>query len=186
MLLSLRRNNNGMTVVEVVVTITFFCAALLLMAPRVSQLLRPNHAKQECLALKETLENLVQRSAYTGLPYIFIIDMDSNTAWGIQTDNALRFAGGRSLNDVTSIENVYDTMLRFGPEFKFLDVDYADTVKFENGLVPIRFVNGTNEHVLLHMVCGGQIFTMWLQPFIAQVHIYEGYLDFDEVYYREK
>lgn len=184
MLVKLRHNVRGMTVVEVVVTITFFCTAFLLMAPRANMLLRPNHALQECMLLRETLENLIQRSAYTGLPYVFVIDMDGNSAWGIQTENVPRVMGGRPLNDVTSIENVYENIIRFGPDFKFLDVDYADTVKFENGLAPIRFVNGTNEHVLLHMQCGNEIFTLWMQPFIAQIHVFEGYLDFDEVYYQ--
>lgn len=181
----IKYNRRGMTVVEVVVLITFVSAILLLFAPRVSQVLRPNQPVQESMLLKETLENLIQKSASTGLPYIFVIDMDNNTAWGLQTSNAPQFINSRPLSNSLSIENMYDSILHFGPDFKFLDVEYADTVKFENGLAPIRFVNGINEHVLLHMLCGDQVYTLWMQPFIAQIYVFEDYLTFENVYYQK-
>lgn len=178
-------NSHGMTVVEVIVLITLFSTMLLLFTPRVFSLLRPSQPVQECMALKDTLEKLIQKSASTGLPYIFVIDMDNNTAWGVQTTNVPQFSNARPLSNPTSIENMYDSILHFGPGFDFLDVEYADTVKFENGLAPIRFVNGTNEHALLHMLCGNQVFTLWIQPFIAQIHVFEDYLTFENIYYQK-
>lgn len=178
-------DTRGMTVVEVVVLVTLFSTLLLLFAPRVSSWLRPSQPVQECMALKDTLEKLIQKSASTGLPYIFVIDMDNNTAWGVQTANVPQFSNARPLNSSTAIENMYDSILHFGPDFKFLDVEYADTVKFENGLAPVRFVNGTNEHVLMHVLCGDQVFTLWMQPFIAQIYVFEDYLTFENVYYQK-
>lgn len=180
-----KHNAKGMTVVEVVVLITLFGTVLLLFAPRVSMLIRPAAPVEECLALKDTLESLIQRSAATGLSYVFVIDMDNNSAWGMQTENLPRFTGARPLSGSTAIENMYDSILHFGPHFKFLDVEYANTVKFENGLAPVRFVNGTNEHVILHILCGDEVFTMWVQPFLAQVYVFEDYLGFEDVYYRK-
>lgn len=171
--------------VEVVVLVTLFGTLLFLFAPLVSSLLRPSRPVQECMALKDTLEKLIQKSASTGLPYIFVIDMDNNTAWGVQTANVPQFSNTRSLNNSTAIENMHDSILHFGPDFKFLDVEYADTVKFENGMAPVRFVNGTNEHVLLHVLCGDQVFTLWIQPFIAQIYVFEDYLTFDNIYYQK-
>lgn len=180
----LRHNSRGITVVEVVVIAALLGMTFLLMAPRLSLILRPNYALQECMLLKETLENLLQRSGQTGLSYIFIIDMDNNAAWAVQAENAPLLKSRFPQNNALAIENINETSLRFGPAFKFLDVEYADTVKFENGLAPIRFVNGTNEHVLLHILCDDETVTMWVQPFIAQVHVFEGYLNFDDIYYQ--
>lgn len=174
-----------MTVVEVVVLLTLCATLLLLFIPRMPVFSRYNQPAQECLALKDALEKLIQKSASTGLPYLYVIDMDNNRAWGVQTVNVPQYSNMRPLN-ATAIETMYDSFLRFGPDFKFLDVEYADTVKFENGLAPVRFVNGTNEHVLLHMLCDGQAFTLWLQPFIAQIYIFEDYLTFENVYYQKK
>lgn len=179
---SMQVNDKGVTVVEVVVLASLFCIVFLLFAPRVSFFIKPETSQVYGLRLKDVLENLIQRSASTGLPYIFIIDMDNNTAWGLQTANMPRSPGVRPLGRSTAIENMYDTIMQFGPGFKFLDVEYADTVKFENGLAPIRFDTGFNEHVLLHMQCEGVVYTLWLQPFIAQVYLFEGYFTFDDVY----
>lgn len=179
------KHNLGITVVEVVVLITLFGTILLLFAPRVSMLLKPQTPVEECLLLKDTLESLIQRSAITGLSYVFVIDLDSNRAWGLQTENLPRVMGAEPLRGTTAIENMYDTILHFGRDFKFLDVEYADTVKFENGLAPVRFFNGTNEHVILHMQCDDKVFTMWLQPFLAQVYLFEGYYTFENIYYQK-
>lgn len=179
-------NTYGMTVVEVVVLFTLCATLLLVFAPRLPLLSRYSQPARECLALKDTLEKLIQKSASTGLPYLFVIDMDNGRAWGIQTDNILRYSNPWPLNNIPVIETMYDSFLYFGSDFKFLDVEYADTVKFENGLAPVRFINGTNEHVLLHMQSNGQTFTMWLQPFSAQIYIFEDYLTFENVYYQKK
>lgn len=177
--------NKGVTVVEVVVLISLFCLVFALFFPRVSTLIKPETSAVYCLRLKESLESLIQRSASTGLPYVFVIDMDANSAWGLQTDNLPRFMGSKPLGRSMAIENMYDSVMQFGPEFKFLDVEYADTVKFENGLAPIRFDNGFNEHVLLHIEYSDMLYTLWLQPFIAQVYIFEGYFTFDNIYYQK-
>lgn len=179
-------NASGMTVVEVVVLFTLCATLLLVFVPRVPLLSRYSQPAQECLVLKDALEKLIQKSASTGLPYLFVIDMNNGRAWGIQTDNIPQYSNAWPLSNIPAIETMYDSFLYFGPDFKFLDVEYADTVKFENGLAPVRFVNGINEHVLLHMQSDGQDFTMWLQPFIAQVYIFEDYLTFENVYYQKK
>lgn len=178
-------NNKGITVVEVVVVVTLFCVVLAAFAPRVSALVRPNTPETACLRLKENMERLKQKSAATGLPYMFVIDMDNNAAWGIQTANMPFAPNTRPLARSTTIESMYESVLRFGPQFKFLDVEFAATVKFENGMTAIRFNNGFNDHVLLHVQNADRLFTLWLQPFNSQINVAEGYWTFDDIYYQK-
>jgi prepilin-type N-terminal cleavage/methylation domain-containing protein len=159
----------GFTLIELIVVIALFGIVMLTAVPNVRHLLTDETRKvSQWILLQVPL--LKTRAMSEKTMYTLHADMDDNTIWishGYMTEDEMAAAKdyGRFLGD-----SVY-----------LLDVEYDNGDVVDAGDAAIRFYpKGYSDRVILHLEeDSGDRRSFFIEPFLRQVDIAEGYVEFE-------
>lgn len=166
----LKRRRNGFTLIELVVVIALVGIMLLVAIPNFQHLFGDNARKTSQWILLR-VPSVRDRAVSENQIYALHVDMDNRKLW---------FSNGSMLDE--DLTSAMESGLQLSDDIQILDVLYVDEGPINGGDAPIFFYpKGYSDKAILHLEKDdGARLSFLFEPFLKQVEMIDGYVDFEE------
>ena len=163
------RQNQGFTLLELIVVISLLSIMLVLTVPRFHSALFLDETKKNARWIIGKIQSLKEAAIRDQKQYTLHIDLDTERFW--ETDESM------------SPETLESTALNAEPlpdGLKIADIEFPIRGKIDSGKAEITFYkDGHSDKVLIHLQDGAEYITYLIEPFLSDVTRYETYARFE-------
>ena len=162
--------NEGFTLLELIVVISLLGIMLVLTVPRFHETLFLDESKTSSRWIIGKIQALKEAAVRNQKNYTLHIDLDSDRFW--ETDESMS-------PETTEAAAVNAEPLPGG--LRITDIEYPVSGKINSGQADIEFYkNGYSDKVFIHLQDGETQVSYLIEPFLSEVSRYETIIGFDE------
>ena len=162
--------NEGFTLLELIVVITLLGIMLVLTVPRFHETLFLDESKTSSRWIIGKIQALKEAAVRNQKNYTLHIDLDSDRFW--ETDESMS-------PEATEAAAVNAEPLPSG--LRITDIEYPIRGKINSGRADIEFYkNGYSEKVFIHLQEGETQVSYLIEPFLSEVSRYEATIGFEK------
>jgi len=166
------RQNNGFTLIELIVVISLISLMLFFAIPRFQNSVLSDNTKKVSRWIIAKVHALKERAVRDQKLYALHVSLDSNRLW---TTN--EFMSEQELQNAA--QNAYE----LPDDIKVLDVEYPDEEIISVGRADIYFYKrGYSDKAMIHIENNdNEQLSFLIEPFLSRVRMYETYVDFEDL-----
>ena len=162
--------NDGFTLLELIVVISLLGIMLVVTVPRFQETLFLDQSKTSSRWIIGKIQSLKEAAVRNQKRYTLHIDLDSERFW--ETDESM---------SQEAIENAALNADSLPSGLKITDIEYPIHGKINSGQAEIAFYkNGYSDKVFIHIQDGETHISYLIEPFLTQVSRYETYVGFED------
>jgi len=165
------RQNNGFTLIELIVVISLISLMLFFAIPRFQNSVLSDNTKKVSRWIIAKVHALKERAVRDQKLYVLHVSLDSNRLW---TTNELM--------SEQELQNAAQNAYELPGDIKVLDVEYPDEEKISVGRADIYFYKrGYSDKAMIHIENNdNEQLSFLIEPFLSRVRMYETYVDFED------
>ncbi len=165
------KQNNGFTLIELIVVISLISIMLVFAVPRFHDTVLSDNTKTVSRWIILKVQSLKQRAVHDQKLYALHIDIDTDRLW--------------ITNESMSEEEVEKALLKafeLPDDISLLDVEYPEKEKVSSGQADIFFYKkGYSDRALVHISNeDNERFSFLIETFLSRVKLFEKYVSFEE------
>lgn len=165
------KQNNGFTLIELIVVISLVSIMLVFAVPRFHDTVLSDNTKTVSRWIILKVQSLKQRAVHDQKLYALHIDIDTDRLW--------------ITNESMSEEEVEKALLKafeLPDDISLLDVEYPEKEKVSSGQADIFFYKkGYSDRALVHISNeDNERFSFLIETFLSRVKLFEKYVSFEE------
>jgi len=162
--------NDGFTLLELMVVISLLGIMLALTVPRFHETLFLDESKTSSRWIIGKIQALKEAAVRNQKNYTLHIDLDSDRFW--ETDESM---------SPEAIETAAVNAESLPSGLRITDIEYPIHGKINSGQADIEFYrNGYSDKVFIHLQDGETQVSYLIEPFLSEVSRYETYIGFDK------
>jgi prepilin-type N-terminal cleavage/methylation domain-containing protein len=163
-------NNNGFTLIELIVVMALLSIMLTFSIPRFHEALFLDDTKTSSRWIIGKVRSLKEMSIRNQKQYVLHIDLDTQRVW--ESDESM---------SAEDLESAALNAHALPGDIKILDVEFPSAGRLASGRADITFYKaGYTDKALIHMKEGDNPFSFLIEPFLTKVKLLEKYATFDD------
>jgi prepilin-type N-terminal cleavage/methylation domain-containing protein len=165
------RQNNGVTLIELIVVISLISLMFFFAIPRIQVDVLSNNTRKVSQWIMLNVSALKEKAVHDQKRYVLHLSLDSNRLW--VTDDTL---SAEELEDAAAMG------YNLPEDIKLLDVEYPDKEKISVGRADIYFYKkGYSDKAIIHVTNNhNEVLSFLIEPFLSRVRLYNKYLEFED------
>ena len=165
------RQNNGFTLIELIVVISLISLMFFFAIPRIQVDVLSNNTRKVSQWIMLNVSSLKEKAVHDQKRYVLHLSLDSNRLW--VTDDTL---SAEELEDAAAMG------YNLPEDIKLLDVEYPDKEKISVGRADIYFYKkGYSDKAIIHVTNNhNEVLSFLIEPFLSHVRLYNKYLEFED------
>ena len=165
------RQNNGFTLIELIVVISLISIMFFFAIPRIQIDVLSDNTRKVSRWIMLNVSALKEKAVHDQKRYALHLSLDSNRLW--------------VSNDTLSEEELEEataTGYNLPEEIKLLDVEYPDKEKISAGRADIYFYKkGYSDKAMIHITNNdNEVLSFLIEPFLSRVRLYNKYIEFED------
>ena len=165
------RQNNGFTLIELIVVISLISLMFFFAIPRIQVDILSDNTRKVSQWIMLNISSLKEKAVHDQKRYVLHLSLDSNRLW--------------VSNDTMSAEELEDAAAigyNLPEDIKLLDVEYPDKEKISVGQADIYFYKkGYSDKAIIHITNNdNEVLSFLIEPFLSRARLYNKYLEFED------
>jgi len=165
------RQNNGFTLIELIVVISLISLMFFFAIPRIQVDILSDNTRKVSRWIMLNVSALKEKAVHDQKRYVLHLSLDSNRLW--------------VTNDTLSEEELEEaaaTGYNLPEDIKLLDVEYPDKEKISAGRADIYFYKkGYSDKAMIHITNNdNEVLSFLIEPFLSRARLYNKYLEFED------
>ena len=165
------RQNNGFTLIELIVVISLISLMFFFAIPRIQVDVLSDNTRKVSRWIMLNVSSLKEKAVFDQKRYVLHLSLDSNRLW--------------ITSDTLSAEELEDAAVigyNLPEDIKLLDVDYPDKEKISVGQADIYFYKkGYSDKAIIHITNNdNEVLSFLIEPFLSRVRLYNKYIEFED------
>jgi prepilin-type N-terminal cleavage/methylation domain-containing protein len=162
--------NNGFTLIELIVVISLISLMLFFAIPRFQDSVLSDNTKKVSRWIMAKVHTLKERAVREQKLYVLHVSLDSNRLWITN-----------ELMSEQELQNAAQSAYELPDDIKVLDVEYPDEEIISVGRADIYFYKrGYSERAMIHVENNdNEQLSFLIEPFLSKVKVYEKYVGFE-------
>jgi prepilin-type N-terminal cleavage/methylation domain-containing protein len=165
------RQNNGFTLIELIVVISLISLMFFFAIPRIQVDILSDNTRKVSRWIMLNVSALKEKAVHDQKRYALHLSLDSNRLW--------------VTNDTLSEEELEEaaaTGYNLPEDIKLLDVEYPDKEKISAGRADIYFYKkGYSDKAMIHITNNdNEVRSFLIEPFLSRVRLYNKYIEFED------
>ncbi|MBN1380515.1 MAG: prepilin-type N-terminal cleavage/methylation domain-containing protein [Deltaproteobacteria bacterium] len=164
-------NNKGYTLIELAVVVFLIGLMLTFAVPRVRDVLLEDDLKTAARQLTGAVKELRSEAVREQVDYIIRFDLDSGEYWRYSVDMTAE-----------KKDELKKRSVRLPNGVEIADMYRVGSTKLAEGEAQmVLFKKGYVQPTVIHFLKDNKYLTVFITPFLAEVKVYDRYIDFDEL-----
>jgi len=165
------RQNNGFTLIELIVVISLISLMFFFAIPRIQVDILSDNTRKVSQWIMLNISSLKEKAVHDQKRYVLHLSLDSNRLW--------------VSNDTMSAEELEDAAAigyNLPEDIKLLDVEYPGKEKISVGQADIYFYKkGYSDKAIIHITNNdNKVLSFLIEPFLSRARLYNKYLEFED------
>jgi prepilin-type N-terminal cleavage/methylation domain-containing protein len=165
------RQNNGFTLIELIVVISLISLILFFAIPRIQVDVLSDNTRKVSRWIMLNVSALKEKAVHDQKRYALHLSLDSNRLW--------------VSSDIMSEEELEDAAAigyNLPEDIKLLDVEYPDKQRISAGRADIYFYKkGYSDKAIIHIEnSDNEVLSFLIEPFLSRARLYNKYLEFED------
>jgi prepilin-type N-terminal cleavage/methylation domain-containing protein len=165
------RQNNGFTLIELIVVISLISLMFFFAIPRIPVDALSDNTRKVSRWIMLNVSALKEKAVHDQKRYVLHLSLDSNRLWvtsEIMSEEELEEAAAIGYN--------------LPEDIKLLDVEYPDKEKISLGQADIYFYKkGYSDKAIIHITNNdNEVLSFLIEPFLSRARLYNKYLEFED------
>lgn len=165
------RQNNGFTLIELIVVISLISLMFFFAIPRIPVDALSDNTRKVSRWIMLNVSALKEKAIHDQKNYVLHLSLDSNRLWvtsEIMSEEELEEAAAIGYN--------------LPEDIKLLDVEYPDKEKISVGRADIYFYKkGYSDKAIIHVTNNhNEVLSFLIEPFLSRARLYNKYLEFED------
>ena len=165
------RQNNGFTLIELIVVISLISLMFFFAIPRIQVDVLSDNTRKVSRWIMLNVSTLKEKAVHDQKHYVLRLSLDSNRLW--VTDDMM---------SEEELEDAAASGYKLPEDIKLLDVEYPDKEKISVGRADIYFYKkGYSDKAIIHITNNdNEVLSFLIEPFLSRVRLYNKYLEFED------
>lgn len=166
-------SDRGYTLVELVVVMAVIGATFYVVLPRLSAALVADPLRDTVRYLSQTTSDLRAKAVLTQQRQILFVDLDNNRL----------FTGGQPSSGPSVKRPAPEKAYALGADLSLTGLHLPQRQRLASGAVPVCFhPQGHSDQVIIHLArADGQRFSLYINPFLPEIEIRSGLMDYADL-----